>query len=107
MRTTPLVTCQILQGFPPLDLWIEKMAFNGTCHIQSNSSHGIQAPMVLDHCSKRWFFEKPYKVTIGERSEWRGGSHELRNQGLVWFTDDSKTKKALEPRRGDMVEDMK
>ena len=56
---------------------------------------GIQAPMVLDRCSKRWFFEKPYKVTIGERSEWKGGSHELTNQGLVWFTDGSKTKKGV------------
>ena len=54
---------------------------------------GLQAPVVLDRCSKRWFFEKPYKVKIGERSEWEGGSHELTKQGLIWFTDGSKTEK--------------
>ena len=30
---------------------------------------GPGAPVVLNQCSKRWFFEKPNKVTIGERSE--------------------------------------
>ena len=39
------------------------------------------------------FFEKPYAVTIGERSEWVGRSHELTRQGLVWFTDSSKTER--------------
>ena len=83
------------------------MAFEATCRIQSQISHGgqmdwelveelgIQAPAVLDHCSKSWFFEKPYKVTIGERSEWKGGSHEITKQGLIWFTDGSKTKKRV------------
>ena len=56
---------------------------------------GLQAPVVLDRCSKRWFFEKPYKVKIGERSEWEGGSHELTKQGLIWFTDGSKTEKGV------------
>ena len=36
---------------------------------------GIQAPVVLDHYSKRWFFEKPYKVTICERNELKGSFH--------------------------------
>ena len=48
------------------------------------------------HCrSKRWFFEKPYKVTIGERSEWKGGSHELTKQGLIWFMNGSKAEKSV------------
>ena len=50
---------------------------------------------MLDHCSKRWFFEKPYKVTSDERSEWKGGSHELTMQGFIWFTDGSKTEKGV------------
>ena len=89
MRTTPLAACEIFLGFPPLDMWIRNMAFKAICCTQSHSLHGgqmdwklveelgIHVPVVLDHCSKRWFFEKPYKVTIGERSEWKGGSHEL------------------------------
>ena len=52
--------------------------------------------MVLDRCSKRWFFKKPYKVIIGERIEWKGGSHELTKQRLVWCTDGSKTEKGVE-----------
>ena len=56
---------------------------------------GLQAPVVLDRCSKSWFFEKPYKVKIGERSEWEGNSHELTKQGLIWFTDGSKTEKGV------------
>ena len=78
MRTTLLVACEILLGFPPLNLRIRKMAFKANCRIQSHSSHGgkmdwelveqldIQVPVVLDRFSKRWFFEKPYKVTIGD-----------------------------------------
>ena len=50
---------------------------------------------MLDRCSKRWFFEKPYKVKTGERSEWKGGSHELTKQVLVWFADGPKTKKGV------------
>ena len=81
MRTTPLAACETLLGFPPLDLWIRTMAFKATCRVLSYSSHGglmdcelvgqlgLQAPVVLDRCLKRWFFEKPYKVTTGERSE--------------------------------------
>ena len=40
IRTTPLAACEILLGFPPLDLWIRKMAFKATCRILSHSSHG-------------------------------------------------------------------
>ena len=99
MRTSALVACKVLLGFPPLDLWIRKMAFKATC---LNSKEGImytelieqlviQALVVLDRSPKRWFFEKPYTVTIRERSEWVCGSHELTKQGFVWFTDGSKT----------------
>ena len=42
MRTTPLVACKILLGFPPLYLWIRKLAFKATCRIQNHSSHGGQ-----------------------------------------------------------------
>ena len=51
--------------------------------------------MVIDRCLKRWFFEEPYKVTIGVWSEWKEDSHELNTQGLVWFTDRSKTEKGV------------
>ena len=40
MRTTPLAACETLLGFPPLDLWIRKMAFKAICRILSHSSHG-------------------------------------------------------------------
>ena len=30
MRTTPLMSCETLLGFPPLDLWIRKVAFKVT-----------------------------------------------------------------------------
>ena len=43
----------------------------------------LQAPIVLERGPKKWFFEKFYTVTIGERSEWAGGTHELTRQGLV------------------------
>ena len=42
MRTTPLAASEILPGFPPLDLWIRKIAFKAICRIQSHSSHGGQ-----------------------------------------------------------------
>ena len=115
MRTTPLVAYEILLGFPPLDLWIRTMAFKVTCRILSHSSHGgqmdwelveqlgIQALVVLDRCSKRWLFEKAYKVTIGERSEWKGSSHELRKQGLIWFTDESKTENCWRETAGECL----
>ena len=44
---------------------------------------------------KKWFFEKPYTVTIGKRSEWDGGLHELTRQGLVLLTDGSKTERGI------------
>ena len=107
MRTTPLAACEVLLGFPPLDLWIRKIAFKAACRLQSQNSRGgqmdwelveqlgIQAPVTLDRCSKRWFFEKPYAVAIGDRREWEGGSHELTKQGMVWFTDGSKTERGV------------
>ena len=64
MRLTPLVACEVFLGFPPLDLWIRKMAFMATCRLQSHSSKGclmdwelveqlgIQAPVVLDRGPK-------------------------------------------------------
>ena len=50
---------------------------------------------VLDRGPKKWFFEKPYTVTIGKRSECAGGLHELTRQGLVWLTGGSKTEKGI------------
>ena len=32
---------------------------------------GIQAPVVINWCSKRYFFKKPNKVKIVERVKWR------------------------------------
>ena len=39
MRLNPLVVCEVLVGFPPLDLWIKKMAFKATCSLESHSSN--------------------------------------------------------------------
>ena len=65
----------------------------------------IQAPVVLGRCSKRWFFENPYKVTIRERSECKVGTHELTKQGLIhgWLQN----QKSVEPRHGNRVSDTK
>ena len=40
---------------------------------------GIQAPVVLGRGPKKWFFEKPLTVTIGERSEWV-------DRSILWLT---------------------
>ena len=73
VKTAPPVACEVLV-FPPPDLCIRKMAFKATCRLQSHISNGesmdwelikqlgIQAPVVLDCCSKKWFFKKPYTV---------------------------------------------
>ena len=65
MRTTPLVDCEVLLGFPFLDLRIRKMDFKATLRLQSHSSKeklidlkvvqklGIQASVVLDQMG-RW-----------------------------------------------------
>ena len=91
LRTFHLVACEVILGFPLLDLWIRKMAFKVTCRLQSHSSKGgiidwelvgqlgTQAPVVLDRGPKKWFLEKPLTVTIGERSEWVDGS-------ILWLT---------------------
>ena len=34
-----------------------------------------QARVVLDPCLKRWFFKKPYTVTIGEHEVIRKGAN--------------------------------
>ena len=82
MRSTPGFLVKSSLVSPPLDLWIRKMAFMATCRLQSHSSKGglmdwelveqlgLQAPVVQDRGpKKKWFFEKSFTVTIGERSE--------------------------------------
>ena len=59
IRTTPPVAYEILLSFPFLDLWIRKMDWELVEQL------GIQAQVVLDHCSRRCFFEKSYTVAIG------------------------------------------
>ena len=41
------------------------------------------------------FFSKGYVVHLAERMEWIGGSHELLEQGIIWFTGSSKNQKGV------------
>ena len=47
------------------------------------------------------FYFKAYVVHLDERNEWKGGSHELLKQGIIWFTDGSKNEKGVGQEHGE------
>ena len=103
-RITPLVACEVLLGYPPLDLWIRKMAFKATTDSQlkrringlgTGQAAGDTGSVTRPRPKKTVLRNTLHGYNIGERSEWAGGLHELTRQGLVWFTDGSKTKRGV------------
>jgi hypothetical protein len=36
-------------------------------------------------------YDKPFMITVPDRSEWKEGFQPDRNGGLIWYTDGSKT----------------
>jgi hypothetical protein len=41
-------------------------------------------------------YDKPFTIRFPDGSEWKKGFQPDRNGGLIWYTDGSKEKKALE-----------
>ena len=65
------ITFELADAKPELST---ELQLKGSIHrlvelVGTGRTAGMQAPLILDRGPKRWFFEKPYAVTVGERSE--------------------------------------
>ena len=77
MRTTPLMSCETLLGFPPLDLWIRKVAFKVTSMksqlaLRANGlvavlTVGDTGPCCTRSLLKKMVLRKPYEVIMREK----------------------------------------
>jgi hypothetical protein len=52
--------------------------------------------MGYDKMILRHVYDKPFTIRFLNRSEWMMGFQPDRNRELIWYTDSSKIKKALE-----------
>ena len=109
MRTTPTAAMEVLLNLPPLHIYVEGEARVGRYRLQcggmwdsSSCDYGHQKfgrDMILDTILEMGTdkmiptlcFNKPVTVSITERGEWTEGTQPIPKDGLVWFTDGSKT----------------
>jgi hypothetical protein len=52
--------------------------------------------MGSDKMIPRYVYDKPFTIRFPDRSEWKKGFQPDSKGGLIWYTDGSKTKTALE-----------
>jgi hypothetical protein len=113
MRTAPTAAVEVLLGLPPLHLQMDVEARIGNYRLRCNeqlkpkfdgfghayltwdmeSEPALQ--MGSDKITLRHVYEKPFTIRFPDRSEWNEGFQPDKNGGLIWYTDDSKTRKAL------------
>ena len=98
MRTHPLVACEVLLGFPPLDLWIRKMTFKAACRLQSHNSNGGLM---------NWELVKQLELyqTAVQKDGFSKNLIPLKDWFGSWMAP--KPKEALGPRLGDRAADSK
>jgi hypothetical protein len=49
--------------------------------------------MGSDKMILRHVYDKPFTIRFPDRSEWKEGFQPYRKEGLIWYTDGSKTNK--------------
>lgn len=109
MRSTPTATMEILLGLTPLDIeikakarvcahrltcgnnWVDKNNHIGHTRIVGRSIlHNPIFEMGTDTLPIQYSFFKPFTL-ICDRSMWMQGEPDLPMNGLIWYTDGSKT----------------
>jgi hypothetical protein len=98
---------EILLGFPPLHLQVEAEARIGNDRLHCNDqwkpkSKGFgyaymkKEPILQmgsDKMIPRHVYDKPFTIRFPDRGEWKEGFQPNRKEGLLWYTDGSKTSK--------------
>ena len=106
MVTTPTAALEALLNIPPLHIFVERDAratayrlgicgypqarLSGCSEAFRDIPDGRRFRACPDGIPKRYDFEKPFNILIPKRSEWED-CKALPSQGLLWFTDGSKT----------------
>jgi ribonuclease HI len=108
MRTVPIAAIEVLLRLP-LHLKIESEARVGIYRLRCNEQWGpkslwyghtsisrdmIKEPILqmgTDKIMPRYAFHKPFTVKLTNRIEWDRGLVPIRQWGLIWYTDGSKT----------------
>jgi hypothetical protein len=114
IRTAPTAAIEVLLGLHPLHLQVEVEAKADNYRLRCNDqwkpkSEGFgHANMTLDMKKEpilqMWsdkmipshVYDKPFMIRFPDRSEWKERFHPDRKGRLIWYTDVSKTIKALE-----------
>jgi hypothetical protein len=111
MRTAPTAAMEVLLGLPPLhlqvevearisnyrlrcnDQWKPKSEGFGHAYMTQNMKREPILQMGSDKMIPRNVYEKPLTIRFPDRSEWKEGFETDRKEGLIWYTDGSKTNK--------------
>ena len=104
MRTTPTVALEVLLDIPPLSKVIRASSLKTCCRLEAVKACRLflddelateilsdGGRIGLDRMTERILFNKPYQVILPDREEWSNGTHAQLENGIVWFTDGSKT----------------
>jgi hypothetical protein len=108
---TPTAPIEVFLGLPPFRVMIEAEAqpaiYRLMCNQQwepksTNSGHtkksrDIERERILqmqsDKMLPRYAYHKPFTVKFPDKCEWWNGFNPDNKEGLVWYTDWSKTNK--------------
>jgi ribonuclease HI len=107
MVTTPSAALEALLNLPPLHIFVEKEARATAYKLRINNPsigtrrtgsskafedlpNGSIFYARPDGMPLKYDFDKPFSVVVPDRSQWETGQA-LPSQGLLWFTDGSKT----------------
>jgi hypothetical protein len=113
MRTAPTAAMEVLLGLPPLHLQMDVEARIGNYRLRCNEqwkpksegfghtylTRDMESEPILqvwsDEMTPRHVYEKPFIIMFPDRSESNKGFQPNKKGGLIWYTDGSKTEKAL------------
>lgn len=107
MRTTPTAAMEILLDMPPLHLIVKAEALKAGLRLKLKQEMGptrkghssileqtVSHPileMATDRIGKTYCFAKPFEVITPSRDDWSSKDYEERMEGLVVYTDGSKS----------------
>ena len=107
MITTPTAAMETLLNLPPLHLLVRAEALRGAYRLRVNGEEGSSRvghslifdeisknktlSMITERITKTVCLTKLFKTTIPTRYEWENNSSKVKPNGIVYYTDGSKT----------------
>ena len=102
VRSTPTAAPGAALCMEPLHLTIAAVAARGLLRVRKDSGENFQViipgvfksggvfKMPRDKMTKAFMFDRKYRISLAERSDWVSGREKLPTNGAIWYTDGSK-----------------